>query len=132
MRVAMSRVGVLCAFVIAAVVFVTTAAAQEPPLTIVNTGPHGPLDRLEQANEIRIVFSEPMVTVGRIPTLVTAPCVRITPAVAGTFRWSGTTILIFTPDPKRPLPYATAYEVTVDTSAAAVSGRRLAQAEAIR
>ena len=80
----MSRVGVVCTFVIAAVLFVTPAAAQEPPLTIVNTGPHGPLDRLEQANEIRIVFSEPMVTLGRIPNPVTAPFVRITPAIAGT------------------------------------------------
>ena len=123
----MSRVVVVCAFVIAAALFVTPAAAQEPPLTIVNTGPHGPLDRLEQANEIRIVFSEPMVTLGRIPNPVTAPFVRITPAIAGTFRWSGTTILIFTPDPKRPLPYATSYEVTVDASATAVSGRRLAR-----
>ena len=44
----------------------------------------------------------------------------------GTFRWSGTTILIYTPDPKRKLPFATRYSVTVDASAAAVSGRRLA------
>jgi alpha-2-macroglobulin len=124
----MSRIGVVCAFVIAAVLFVTPVAAQEPPLNIVNTGPHGPLDRLEQANEIRVVFSEPMVTLGRIPNPVTAPFVKITPAIPGTFRWSGTTILIFTPDPKRPLPYATSYEVTVDASATAVSGRRLARA----
>ena len=125
----MSRVGVVCTFVLAAVVLVTPAGAQEPPLTIVNTGPQGPLDRLEQANEIRIVFSEPMVTLGRIPNPVTAPFVRITPAIPGTFRWSGTTILIFTPDPKRPLPYATSYEVAVDVSATAVSGRRLARPE---
>ena len=43
----------------------------------------------------------------------------------GSFRWSGTTILIFTPDRGTPLPYATTYEVTVETTAAAVSGRRL-------
>jgi len=118
----MSRVGVVCTFVLAAVVLVTPAGAQEPPLTIVNTGPQGPLDRLEQANEIRIVFSEPMVTLGRIPNPVTAPFVRITPAIPGTFRWSGTTILIFTPDPKRPLPYATSYEVAVDVSAGPARG----------
>ena len=108
------------------------AAAQQPPLTIINTGPSGSLDSLAQANEIRIVFSEPMVTLGRIPNPVTAPFVRIAPAIAGTFRWSGTTILIFTPDPKRPLPFATSYDVTVDTSATAVSGRRLAKAETFR
>ena len=122
----MTRVGVVCTFVLAAVLFITPAAAQPPALTIVNTGPEGPIDRLEQANEIRIVFSEPMVTLGRIPNPVTAPFVRITPAIAGTFRWSGTTILIFTPDPKRPLPFATSYSVTIDGSATAVSGARTA------
>jgi hypothetical protein len=47
--------------------------------------------------------------------------------MSGTFRWSGTTILIFTPDSKLPLPYATQYDVSVDTTATAVSGRRLTE-----
>ena len=102
-------------------------AAQSPPaLTIVSTGPSGETSALEQANEIRVVFSEPMVVLGRIPQPVMAPFFRITPAVAGTFRWSGTTILIFTPDPRRKLPHATRFDVTVEVSATAVSGRRLA------
>jgi uncharacterized protein YfaS (alpha-2-macroglobulin family) len=116
-----------CASLCAIVMLVGAATAQQPALTIVNSGPEGPLDSLAQANEIRIVFSEPMVTLGRIPDQVRAPFVRMTPAIAGTYRWSGTTILIFTPDPKRPLPYATAYDVTVSTAATAVSGRRLAR-----
>ena len=57
--------------------------------------------------------------------MVQAPYVRITPAIPGAFRWSGTTILIFTPGVKPPLPYATRYDVTVDATAAAVSGRTL-------
>ena len=104
--------------------FAQTPAAR--PLTIVSSGPSGEVAALAEANEIRIVFSEPMVTLGRIPSAVPASFVRITPAVAGSFRWSGTTILIFTPDPKKPLSYATNYEVTVDTTAVAVSGRALA------
>jgi uncharacterized protein YfaS (alpha-2-macroglobulin family) len=110
---------------LAATLVAVVTAAQQPPLTVVNTGPDGPLDSLEQANEIRIVFSEPMVALGRIPRQVDAPFVTLTPRVPGTFRWSGTTILIFTPDPKRPLSYATTYQVTVDTTARAVSGRTL-------
>lgn len=106
-------------------VAVAAAAAQTPALTVVSSGPQGDLRTREEANEIRIVFSEPMVTVGRIPEPVTAPFVRISPAIAGTFRWSGSTILIFTP--QRPLPFATAYQVTVDASATAVSGRKLAK-----
>jgi alpha-2-macroglobulin len=102
-------------------------AVAQPPLAIVSAGPQGEVASLAEANEIRVVFSEPMVTVGRIPARVEAPFVRISPAIPGTFRWSGTTVLIFTPDPKRPLPYATTYDVTVDTDAVAVSGRRLAK-----
>ena len=57
--------------------------------------------------------------------VVRPPYVTISPAIPGAFRWSGTTILIFTPDAKTPLPFATRYDVTVDASATAVSGRTL-------
>ncbi len=123
----MTRVGWLSC-VLAAMVLCATPLAAQPAasaLTIVTTGPSGALGSLDQANEIRIVFSEPMVTLGRIPAEVTAPWVRIVPAIPGTFRWSGTTMLHFTPDPKQPLPFATSFTVTVDTSARAVSGRAL-------
>ena len=106
----------------------TSAAAQgNAALRVVSASPEGEVAALSESNEIRVVFSEPMVALGRVPARVTVPFVRIAPAIAGSFRWSGTTILIFTPDPKRPLPYATRFTVTVDRTAAAVSGRRLAQ-----
>ena len=108
------------------------AARSAAPLTVVSSGPAGEVATLAEANEIRVVFSEPMVPLGRIPAVVQAPFFRISPGVAGTFRWSGPTILIFTPDPKRPLPYATSYEVTIDTTATAVSGRKLASAVTFR
>ena len=92
---------------------------------MVSAGPTGEVASLAEANEIRIVFSEPMVALGRIPSVVRPPYVTIAPAIPGAFRWSGTTILIFTPDAKTPLPYATRYDVTVDATAAAVSGRTL-------
>ena len=95
------------------------------PLTVVSAGPTGEVASLAEANEVRLVFSEPMVTLGRIPSPVRAPFFSISPAVAGTFRWSGTTILMFTPDAKKPLPFATHYTVTVGATATAVSGRTL-------
>jgi uncharacterized protein YfaS (alpha-2-macroglobulin family) len=103
-----------------------TAASSGKSLSVVSSGPAGEIASLAEANEIRIVFSEPMVTIGRVPAVVRPAYVRITPAIAGAFRWSGTTVLVFTPDPKQPLPYATRYEVTVDATASAISGRRLA------
>jgi alpha-2-macroglobulin len=100
-------------------------ARSAPALRVVSAGPQGEVAALAEANEVRVVFSEPMVTLGRIPDRVRPPFFKIAPAVPGTFRWSGTTILIFTPDPKRPLPLATRYDVTIDTTATAVSGRKL-------
>lgn len=95
------------------------------PLKIVKAGPVGEVASLAEANEIRVVFSEPMVVLGKIPKNLTAPWFHVAPAVSGTFRWSGTTTLIFTPDPKKPLPFATKYDVTIDADAKAVSGRTL-------
>ena len=109
----------------------TTARAQTPrpeaALTIVSAGPQGEVASLAEANEIRVVFSEPMVTLGRIPARVQPAFFKMDPVAPGTFRWSGTTILIFTPDPKRPLAQATTYNVTIAAGATAVSGRKLAR-----
>src|SRR5688500_3112150 len=122
-RATMKRLSFACVWVFLCL-FASTVNAQSG-LQVVSTGPDGALTSLQHANEIRIVFSEPMVTLGKIPDQVPAPFVRIAPAIDGSFRWSGTTILIFTPE--RPLPFSTRYEVTVDTTATAVSGRKLEQ-----
>ena len=100
----------------------------DPGLTVVSSAPEGEVASLAEAKEIRVVFSEPMVNLGRIPPEVNPPFFKIAPAVPGTFRWSGTTVLIFTPDPKRPLAYATTYQVTIAAGTQAASGRKLARA----
>lgn len=124
----MTRVGWLSRALVAVLLCARPLAAQPaaPALTVISSGPSGVLASLDQASEIRIVFSEPMVTLGRIPAEVSAPFVTIAPAIPGAFRWSGTTTLIYTPDSRRPLPMATSYTVTVGVSASAVSGRTLA------
>src|SRR5213075_3500533 len=91
------------------------AGYADDKLTIVKAGPVGEVANLAEANEIRVVFSEPMVPLGKIPKVVAAPFFHITPAVKGTFRWSGTTTLIFTPE--QQLPYATKYDVAVEAPA---------------
>src|SRR5204863_7033098 len=119
-----ARIGVLIAVVQIAV---CARARAQDALTVVAAQPTGALADLAQAAEVRVRFSEPMVTIGRIPDQVTAPFFSITPAVAGVFRWAGPTILVFAPDPKTPLPHATRYQVTIGANAGAVSGRRLAR-----
>jgi hypothetical protein len=91
---------------------------------VVSAGPTGEIRAGEEGNEIRVVFSEPMVALGRVPPRLKPAFFHITPAVTGTYRWSGTTILILTP--AKRLPLATKYDVTIDAAAAAISGRKLA------
>jgi uncharacterized protein YfaS (alpha-2-macroglobulin family) len=100
--------------------------AQSTELRVVTAGPAGEIQQLDQAREIRIVFSEPMVALGRIPSNPVPEWIRIDPAIKGTFRWSGTTTLIFTPDPAVALPFATRYRVQIAAGATSAAGRRLA------
>src|SRR5438128_7385933 len=107
----MKRLSLLALFLVA------TAAHAADKLTIIKAGPVGEVASLAEANEIRVVFSEPMVVVGKIPKVVEVPWFHVAPAINGAFRWSGTTTLIFTPDQKTALPFATKYDVTVDAEA---------------
>ncbi len=112
-------------FVALALLFVCSAAHADQPLTIVKAGPVGEIANLAEANEIRIVFSEPMVVVGKIPKALDVPWFHVAPEIKGGFRWSGTTTLIFTPDAKTPLPYATKYDVAIDAAAKSIAGKTL-------
>jgi hypothetical protein len=94
-------------------------------LAVISAQPNGEIASLAEANEIRIRFSEPMVPLGRIPDQVTAPFFSVRPAIRGSFRWAGPTILVFTPDPRAPLPFATRFDVTIASTATAYSGHRL-------
>ena len=94
-------------------------------LQVVTAGPAGETAKLEECREIRVQFSEPMVELGRIPDPVRAPFFSVTPPLKGTFRWAGTRLLVFTPDPAQKLPYCTSYAVTVDSTATSVAGQHL-------
>ncbi|HEV7919643.1 MAG TPA: alpha-2-macroglobulin family protein [Thermoanaerobaculia bacterium] len=116
----MKRLCVVVLFLLA-----LSARAQNNKLTIVNAGPNGEIAKLAEANEVRVVFSEPMVVVGKIPPTVNPPWFHIDPAAPGAFRWSGTTTLIFTPG--KPLPFATKFTARIDKTAASVAGNQLDQ-----
>src|SRR5690349_23955654 len=105
-----------------------SAVRAQNALTVTSAQPTGEIASLAEANEIRVRFSEPMVPLGRIPEQVTAPFFSVRPTIKGTFRWAGPTILVFTPDPRTPLPFATRYDVTVESTATAASGHRLEHA----
>ena len=110
-------------FVGAALGLLIPAGVAAADLRVRSAGPTGEIASLQQANEIRVVFAEPMVALGKIPEPVTAPFFKLAPARKGAFRWAGTDTLIFTPS--EPLPYATTFTVTVDTTATSIAGNTL-------
>jgi hypothetical protein len=112
----------------AALLAIPATARAQSALTVVTAQPSGEIASLAEAAEIRVRFSEAMVPIGRIPDQVTAPFFTVQPRIAGTFRWAGPTILVFTPNPATPLPTATRYDVTIAATATAVSGHRLERA----
>ncbi|MGZ5457657.1 MAG: hypothetical protein ACXW5U_28240 [Thermoanaerobaculia bacterium] len=60
-------------FAFAALFVAAAAFAQEAKKPTIKAGPVGELSQLSEANEIRVVFSEPMVTVGKIPKNLAVP-----------------------------------------------------------
>lgn len=100
-------------------------ASQTPALRVLNASPSGELNQLADAGQVRIVFSEPMVPLGSVVAGTAPPWIRMTPAAAGSFFWSGTRTLVFSPDSSAPLPYATRFTVQVDGSATSAAGRAL-------
>ncbi|MGE0454721.1 MAG: MG2 domain-containing protein [Vicinamibacteria bacterium] len=98
-------------------------AAAGADLSVVSIAPQGVVASLEQAGEVRVLFSEPMVPVGPAPG---APFFRLEPALPGSLRWAGSDTLVFTP--RQPLPRSTRFQVTIEAGATAVSGARLARA----
>ena len=62
----------------------TWSEAQSKSLTVVNARPSGETSDLGESREVTVVFSEPMVSLGRIPNPMTAPFFKIQPALAGT------------------------------------------------
>ena len=60
------------------------ANAQPAALRVVAAGPTGEVATIQEANEVRVVFSEPMLAMGAVPPRVKPSFITITPAVAGT------------------------------------------------
>lgn len=78
-------------FVLAAVyseagVAVAQTVRADAGLSVVQTAPQGEVASLAEASEIRVVFSEAMVTLGRIPGRIQPGFFRMSPSVPGTFR----------------------------------------------
>ncbi|MGC8763456.1 MAG: MG2 domain-containing protein [Acidobacteriota bacterium] len=107
----------------AAALWLFTQVWAEEGLRVLKAGPIGETASLGQAAEIRVVFSEPMVALGRVAELREVQGFSISPPVAGTFRWAGTDTLVFRPE--ATLPFATRYEVKIGPQLRSAAGRSL-------
>lgn len=110
----------------------------EPPPAAAGTGPDGkplPLQVLRKLPEgdvdfvpfVSLTFSQPMVPVTSHDALKKLPLpVRMTPEVAGEWRWLGTQTLQF--QPTRAMPMATQYTLEVPAGTRSQTGGVLAEA----
>jgi uncharacterized protein YfaS (alpha-2-macroglobulin family) len=119
------KLGLLCVFFALVVQATSLTAPQTRAVTVVSHAPAGEVAQLADANDVRVMFSEPMIAIGGAAVIGQPSWMTITPAPSGHYFWSGTRTLIFSPDPETPFPYATRYRVRIDGSATSVAGHAL-------
>lgn len=102
----------------------TEVFSQGQGLRVTSAFPQGPLAVLQDANEVRIAFSAPMVEIGAPDTSV-PPWITVEPAIPMNAYWSGTRTLILSPTDAKGFPYGTRVVVTVGAGARATDGRTL-------
>ncbi len=104
------------------------AVGQSGPLTVLRMQPRG---AVAIAPFISITFNQPMVPVATVSQLAAAKVpVAISPKLAGSWQWIGTSTLRFAADSKDVdrLPMATNYTVTVPAGTRSVNGGTLGKA----
>jgi len=90
------------------------------PLSVVRFSPEG---EIGLASELFVTFSEPMVSVGSQQDAASFVPVKISPSVAGKWRWLGTRTLVFNPEKRFPL--ASEFSVTIADGTKSSSGKTL-------
>jgi len=101
------------------------AAQSEGGVKIISAIPAGDLSGADQAQQIVVVFDRPMVPLGALPEGAGSGPLALDPAVAGKYRWLGTTRIAFIPD--QQLPLATAFSASVPAGVKALDGTELAE-----
>ncbi|MDR1142939.1 MAG: alpha-2-macroglobulin [Spirochaetaceae bacterium] len=107
-----------------------TAAVDAPdnaslsPLTVADWGPRGFFPSTVQRPSIYVVFSEPMVALAALGSRsAVSDMVTITPPLAGSFRWYGTSYLSF--EAEEPCQAQQTYRITVNPRARSIYGKTI-------
>lgn len=94
------------------------------PLTVIQHQPEGDIPL---AAELSLTFSQPIVPVTSVEELAAGDLpLRLSPEVAGNWRWLGTQTLLFRP--AKRFPMATRYTVEVPAGLVSVAGAKLGEA----
>jgi len=103
--------------------FVLAGPAEPQKLSIVRVTPEGSVLEENQTDTISVSFNQAIVPLTTLPEDETEGPLQFDPAIAGKYRWMGTSTLTFIPD--SPLPYGTSYKATVPSGLKALTGALL-------
>ncbi|HEY0037128.1 MAG TPA: Ig-like domain-containing protein, partial [Longimicrobium sp.] len=93
------------------------------PLTVVRAAPEG---QVERGAEVTVTFSQAMVPLSTVSTVEGREVpVRISPRIAGSWRWLDVRTVVFTPEGR--VPFATEYTVSIPAGTRSATGGVLAE-----
>ncbi|HPY40941.1 MAG TPA: Ig-like domain-containing protein, partial [Thiolinea sp.] len=112
--------------------FPAPATTQLPPVVnstgAVQVTRFAPQGEVDFANQISISFDRPMVAVStQTQTVAESVPLKMTPALAGNWRWLGTQTLVFEQKDNERLPLSTEYKLEVPADTKAADGSVLAK-----
>ena len=91
------------------------------PLTVIDWGPRGNYSSAIQRPSIYVIFSQPMISLASLgEPSASSPFVTISPPLAGSFRWYGTSFLSF--EAEEPCQSQQVYTITVANNTESLSG----------
>jgi alpha-2-macroglobulin len=92
---------------------------------VISAFPQGTVTSPDQTNAIVVMFSKPMVPLQAVQDDRTEGPIVFEPEIRGTYRWLGTTTLVFTPSER--LPFGTHYRAVIPSGTRAYDGSALEQ-----
>jgi len=99
-------------------------SAGSEPLTVVDWGPKGEYSSAIQRPSVYVIFSQPMIPIASLGEPgAYSPVVTISPPLAGSFRWYGTSFLSF--EAEEPCQSQQVYTITVADNARSLSGAEI-------
>lgn len=105
--------------------FVEPPPVDDSVLRVVQSAPRGKLAEVKLAKEIVVVFNHPIVPLAKLDR-VTKGVFKVRPNLPGKFRWYGSRVCAFIPEPG--FNPGTTYRIEIPKTAKALNGKMLKEA----